>query len=113
MSIVECMGKVGKGVYKIGFGKCMKNKWATKNGDTLIALKKKGGETDETQEHLKALKQANGDVTILSSAAITTKKTQTNHPRHPALPSSPPRNRLRTHLITIGIYMSRMNHSFI
>jgi len=81
MSIPELMGAVGKDVYKIGFGKCMKNKWAKKTGDTLIALKVKGDVTDETRDHLNALKQVNGDVTatadadvVLDDAAITALK---------------------------------------
>lgn len=77
MSIPDLMGKVGKGVYKIGFGKCMKNKWAKKTGDKLIALKVAGEVTDETQDHLKALQQASGnasDCDVLDDNAITALK---------------------------------------
>jgi len=61
ISIAELMGKVGKDVYKIGFGKCMKNKWAKKAADKLVALKGAGEVSDETREQLRALKQAGGD----------------------------------------------------
>lgn len=63
MSIPDLMGKVGKSVYKIGFGKCMKNKWAKKVGDRVIGLKLAGQVDDDTQDHLKALQNAGGDIT--------------------------------------------------
>jgi len=76
-SIPDLMGKVGKDVYKIGFGKCMKNKWAKKAGDKLVSLKAAGEVTDETQDHLRALQDAGGDVTkadTLDDKAITALK---------------------------------------
>ena len=63
MLIPDLMGKVGKSVYKIGFGKCMKNKWAKKVGDRVIGLKLAGQVDDDTQDHLKALQNAGGDIT--------------------------------------------------
>ena len=60
MTMPELQSKVGKNVCKIGMGNCMKNKWAKKAGDKLIATKAMDAVSDDTQVQLKALDAANG-----------------------------------------------------
>jgi len=60
MSMSDLQTKVGKGIFQIGRGKCMKNKWIAKEGDKLVSLKDAGEVIDETQTQLKALRQAGG-----------------------------------------------------
>jgi len=60
MTMPDLQSKVGKNVCKIGMGNCMKNKWAKKAGDKLIATKAMDDVSDETQVQLKALDAAKG-----------------------------------------------------
>ena len=50
--------KVGKAIAKIGMGNCMKKKWIKKDGGNLVALKKTSEVSDEVQDMLKKLKEA-------------------------------------------------------
>lgn len=59
MTMPDLQSKVGKDVCKIGMGNCMKNKWAKKAGDKLVATKAMCDVSDETQDQLKALDAAN------------------------------------------------------
>jgi phenylalanyl-tRNA synthetase alpha chain len=59
MTMPDLQSKVGKNVCKIGMGNCMKNKWAQKAGDKLVATKAMSDVSDETQAQLKALDAAN------------------------------------------------------
>ena len=67
LSVDELKAKVGAGVQKIGMGKCMKNKWAKKNGANLVAVKTLDEVTDETRGSLKALQDADGDASSIDS----------------------------------------------
>jgi phenylalanyl-tRNA synthetase alpha chain len=60
LSVPDLSQKVGKDVAKIGMGNCMKNKWAKKNGDKLVAIVAIVDVQDETQEQLKALQDNDG-----------------------------------------------------
>lgn len=61
LTMVDLQSKVGgKDVCKIGMGNCMKNKWAKKDGDRLVALLNVDNVTDETQAQLQKVQQANG-----------------------------------------------------
>lgn len=58
-SVADLQAKVGKDVAKIGMGNCMKNKWIRKDGADLVAVKTMNEVSDETQEALQKLKDAN------------------------------------------------------
>ncbi len=60
ISMPDLQTKVGKKVCKIGMGNCMKNKWAKKDGDKLIALKALDEVSDETKEQLQKVADSNG-----------------------------------------------------
>ena len=58
---------VGKKVFKVGMGNCMKNKWVKKDGDVLVALKEKSEVSDSVQIALSTLKEKNGAIDALDS----------------------------------------------
>lgn len=58
LSVSDLQKNVGQDVAKIGMGNCMKNKWVKKDGGDLVPIKKAAEVKDETQESLKALKDA-------------------------------------------------------
>jgi len=70
MTMPDLQSKVGKGVCKIGMGNCMKNKWAKKAGDKLVATKAMGEVSDETQDRLKALDAANGAEGVIDDKQV-------------------------------------------
>lgn len=74
LSINDLQSKVGKDVCKIGMGTCMKNKWAKKDGQNLISLKKKDEVKDATRDLLMVLESANGDESSLSSDNVNVLK---------------------------------------
>lgn len=74
LSMPDLQAKVGKAVCKIGMGNCMKNKWAKKDGATLIAIKTMDDVTDATQTTLKALQAANGDASAIDAKDATALK---------------------------------------
>lgn len=72
LSMPDLQTKVGKNVCKIGMGNCMKNKWAKKDGDKLVALKTLEEVVDETKDKLKALQDADGNPEgIMSDKEVT------------------------------------------
>ena len=72
MSASDLQTKVGKHVFKIGRGTCMKNRWIKNDGDKLVSLKEAGDVEDETQTQLKALQEANGVAEgLLDKKALT------------------------------------------
>ena len=67
VSMPDLQTKVGKSVCKIGMGNCMKNKWAKKDGQNLIALKTMEEVTDVTRAQLQALQNADGDASSIDA----------------------------------------------
>mmetsp|Transcript_16787 Transcript_16787/g.20506 ORF Transcript_16787/g.20506 Transcript_16787/m.20506 type:complete len:510 (-) Transcript_16787:126-1655(-) len=67
LSMPELQSKVGKAVCKIGMGNCMKNKWAKKNGDKLIATKALDEVKDVTRAQLQALQKADGTTSAIDA----------------------------------------------
>jgi phenylalanyl-tRNA synthetase alpha chain len=74
MMMKDLQDKVGKNVCKIGMGNCMKQKWAKKAGDKLIATKAVDDVTDETQKSLVALQEAGGNPDAIDAKVITALK---------------------------------------
>ncbi|GKY93815.1 hypothetical protein MPSEU_000348600 [Mayamaea pseudoterrestris] len=59
LTVASLQNKVGKDVAKIGMGNCMKNKWIKKDGTDLVAIKTLNEVSDEIQQALRMLKDAN------------------------------------------------------
>ena len=57
----ELQSAVGKSVSKIGMGGCMKNKWAKREGDKIVATKGIDEVADVTRDLLMKLKEAGGE----------------------------------------------------
>jgi phenylalanyl-tRNA synthetase alpha chain len=77
LSMPDLQAKVGKSVFKIGMGNCMKNKWAKKDKASLVALKTMEEVTDTTRATLKTLQEANGDASSVDdkdAAALKRRK---------------------------------------
>ena len=65
LSVAELQAKVGSDVCKIGMGNCMKNKWAKKDGDRIVPIKKLDEVSDDVRASLKTLVDAEGRVDAL------------------------------------------------
>lgn len=77
LSMPDLQAKVGKSVFKIGMGNCMKNKWAKKDKASLVALKTMEEVTDTTRATLKTLQEADGDASSVDdkdAAALKRRK---------------------------------------
>eukprot|EP00560_Eucampia_antarctica_P008461 CAMPEP_0197826314 /NCGR_PEP_ID=MMETSP1437-20131217/3285_1 /TAXON_ID=49252 ORGANISM="Eucampia antarctica, Strain CCMP1452" /NCGR_SAMPLE_ID=MMETSP1437 /ASSEMBLY_ACC=CAM_ASM_001096 /LENGTH=505 /DNA_ID=CAMNT_0043426701 /DNA_START=42 /DNA_END=1559 /DNA_ORIENTATION=- len=61
LSMKDLQSKVPKNVCKIGMGNCMKQKWAKKTGDKLVAIKAVEDVRDENQQALMHLQKSNGN----------------------------------------------------
>jgi len=65
LTVIELTDKVGKEVCKIGMGNCMKNKWAMKQADKIVALKSMDEVSDDTRAELQIMVSGGGKVDSL------------------------------------------------
>jgi phenylalanyl-tRNA synthetase alpha chain len=69
LTMPQLQEKVGKNICKIGLGNCMKNKWAKKQGDKVIALKSMDGMLDDTQADLQRIAKSGGKLDSVEDKA--------------------------------------------